>query len=74
MTRQSLRDGDGTVVAAWCGEPLDEAGTEAMRALVEAARRYHATQDPDGTLGERQAAAVERIRARVRQIRGEGAR
>ncbi len=69
MTRQVLRDDDGTVVAAWCGEPLDEAGTEAMRALVDAARRYHAMQDPDGVLAERQAAAVERIRARVRRMR-----
>lgn len=62
--RQIIRDDDGGVAAAYCGEPLDERGRAAMLDLVAAARRRMAEEDPDGLMGERQAAAIARLRAR----------
>jgi len=64
--RQIVRDDSGDVAAACCGEPLDEAGRAAMLDLVAAARRRMEAEDPDGTLGERQAAGLDQIRSRVR--------
>ncbi len=66
MTRQYLYDDDGNVIAAWCGEPLDERGQEAMRALVAAALKDFG-DDPD--LVRRQHEAVARIRERNRRLR-----
>ena len=63
---------DGTVIASYHGQPLDERGVEAMRALVAAARRLADEQDPDGLMAERQAAAIERVRERARRLRGVG--
>lgn len=70
VERQIIRDDDGEVAAAYCGQPLDEEGQAAMLDLVAAARRRMEADDPDGTLGERQAAAIERIRERARRLRG----
>lgn len=70
MARHTLTDKDGNVIAAWCGDPLDDEGQAAMVALVDAVRRHHEQQDPDGTLGARQEAAIARIRERVRSLRG----
>ncbi len=66
MTRQFIRDDDGNVIAAWCGEPLDERGQEAMRALVAAALKDFG-DDPDRARRQQEAAA--RIRARNRWLR-----
>jgi hypothetical protein len=62
--RQVVRDDAGEVAAVYCGQPLDEEGRAAMLDLVAAARRRMAAEDPEGTLGARQAAAIERIRSR----------
>jgi hypothetical protein len=63
--RQVVRDDAGEVAAVYCGQPLDEEGRAAMLDLVAAARRRMAAEDPEGTLGARQAAATARIRSRV---------
>lgn len=65
--RQIIRDENGEVAAAYCGEPLDEAGRAAMLELVSAVRRRMDAEDPDGTFGQRQADAIARIRDRARQ-------
>lgn len=65
--RQIIRDDDGGVAAAYCGEPLDDRGRAAMLALVAAARRRMQAEDPDGTLGQRQAEKLASIRARARK-------
>jgi hypothetical protein len=65
--RQVVRDDAGEVAAVYCGQPLDEEGRAAMLDLVAAARRRMAAEDPEGTLGARQAAATARIRSRVQE-------
>lgn len=65
--RQIIRDESGEVAAAYCGEPLDETGRAAMLEVVAAARRRMEAEDPDGTLGQRQAEAIALIRDRARK-------
>ncbi len=60
-----ITDDDGNVVAAYCGQELDEAGQAAMRNVVAAALRHHAAQDPDGELGRRQAEKIAAVRKRA---------
>ncbi len=73
MTRHVITDDDWNVVAAYCGQELDEAGQAAMRNVVAAALRHHAAQDPDGGLGRRQAEKIAAVRERVRRLRAAAA-
>lgn len=68
-----LRNDAGEVIARIRVSPdLDERGRAALTALVAAAaRKFEEDCAADPTIGERQAAAVERIHARVRRLRGE---
>lgn len=66
--RQIIHDDSGEVAAAYCGQPLDVQGRAAMLDLVAAVRRRMEAEDPDGTLGARQAAATARIRNRARKL------
>ncbi len=50
MGRHAITDDDGNVIAAYCGEELDERGQQAMRALVAAHRRATMPDYPDPPL------------------------
>lgn len=70
--RQHLIDpATGEVLAAWCGEPLDDAGQAAMRDLVAAAHRLMDAMPPDerAELERRQEASRVRIRERLNRLR-----
>lgn len=70
---EAFHDADGTFLGhARVSPDLDERGRAAMVALIKAAtRKFEADCAADPTIGERQAAAIKRIRARGRRWRGE---
>jgi hypothetical protein len=70
-TRERCRpvlDDDGALIATYHGGPMDERGQAAMRALVAAVQQCEAA-NPDPDRGERQAAAIARIRERAARLR-----
>ena len=76
MRCEPIRDDSGEIIAVARVSPdLDERGRQALREVVEAARRL-AEQElaEDPTLAERQAAGLRRIRERNRRLRGGDAR
>lgn len=73
-TCRPLLDDDGQVAASVHGQhPMSPEAEQAMRALVAAAIRLHES-DPDRAAKDaRQAASLERIRARNARLRGDRA-
>jgi hypothetical protein len=62
VTRHTIRDDDGNWVATYCGEPLEESGQQAIRALISAALRDIGEQDPDAVVAERQQQKTAEVR------------
>lgn len=72
MRCEPITDDNGEVIAtAHVSGDLSERGREALRELVEAARRQFAADlEADPSIGERQDAAMRRNRERLDRIRG----
>jgi hypothetical protein len=66
VTREIIRDDDGTPLAAICGPgPLDDEARGHFAELARVVQRDMREKDPDGLQGDRQRRAIDRVHRRT---------